>query len=231
MWDAPQTGCAPRLAYICIWCEQARIEWSGWVICIVACCHSVKLCELAPWVLRSQQYTYSSPAPVENFRPLRTRRNLRNIIRTWQGWEPGLLRPNCEFWCIWHHILEIKHSKGLHVHQGWGTYLLSRAAPIADYRWQAANDNWFYPKILPLLYVTMRDGGLYLWHPTLSRPSCLSWSFFVLTRFCILNWVTKILMRAISNVHACRRLPTPDVHCRQKVINRGLYLRAVGLDI
>ena len=39
---------------------------------------------------------------------------------------------------------------------------------------------------------------------------CLSCSF-VLTRFCTLNWVTKILMRAISNVHAGRRFPTLGV--------------------
>jgi len=28
-----------------------------------------------------------------------------------------------------------------------------------------------------------------------------------------LTWVTKILMRAISNVHAGRRFPTPDPLC------------------
>ena len=38
--------------------------------------------------------------------------------------------------------------------------------------------------------------------------TCLSWSF-VLTRCCTLTWVTKILMTAISNVHASRRFPTP----------------------
>jgi len=36
----------------------------------------------------------------------------------------------------------------------------------------------------------------------------LSWSF-VLTRCYTLTWVTKILMRAKSNVHAGRRFPTP----------------------
>ena len=46
--------------------------------------------------------------------------------------------------------------------------------------------------------------------------TCLSRSF-VLTRRCTLSWVTKILMWAISNVHADRlwrggrRFPTPDV--------------------
>ena len=43
---------------------------------------------------------------------------------------------------------------------------------------------------------------------------CLSWSF-VLTRSCVLTWVTKNLMQAISNVHAgriwhaCSMHPTP----------------------
>jgi len=54
-------------------------------------------------------------------------------------------------------------------------------------------------------YLIMRDGG-FLLHPNLS--TCLSWSF-VLTWFCTINWLTKILMRAISNVHAGRRFPTP----------------------
>ena len=31
-------------------------------------------------------------------------------------------------------------------------------------------------------------------------------------RFCTLHWVTKILIRAISNVHAGCRLPTPGLH-------------------
>ena len=51
----------------------------------------------------------------------------------------------------------------------------------------------------------MRDGG-FLLHPTLS--TCLSWSF-VSTWFCTLNWVTEMLMRAVSNVHAGRRFLTP----------------------
>jgi len=38
--------------------------------------------------------------------------------------------------------------------------------------------------------------------------TCLSWSF-VLRWFCTLIWVTKILMRAMSNVHAGRRFHTP----------------------
>jgi len=38
--------------------------------------------------------------------------------------------------------------------------------------------------------------------------TCLSWSF-VLMRCGTLTWVTKILMRAISNVHPGHRFPTP----------------------
>ena len=59
-----------------------------------------------------------------------------------------------------------------------------------------------YPKILPLSYY--EDGGVLL------HRTWLSWSF-VLTWFSTLNWVTKILMRAISNVHASRRFSIPDL--------------------
>ena len=63
---------------------------------------------------------------------------------------------------------------------------------IVDYRWRAAE--------IPPLTVKDRSYNI-LW------STCLSWRF-VLKRFCILNWVTKILMRAISNVHADRTFPT-----------------------
>jgi len=54
------------------------------------------------------------------------------------------------------------------------------------------------------LYLTTRDRG-FLWHTILTDrrfcllSTCWPWSF-VLTRSCTLNWLTKILMRAISNV-------------------------------
>lgn len=35
--------------------------------------------------------------------------------------------------------------------QAWGTYLLSQAAEIVDYRRRVAN-NWFYPKLPPSCY-------------------------------------------------------------------------------
>jgi len=49
---------------------------------------------------------------------------------------------------------EKKHiyEKFLDLVQGWGAYLLSRTASIVDYRWRVANNNRFYPKILPLSY-------------------------------------------------------------------------------
>jgi len=34
--------------------------------------------------------------------------------------------------------------------QGWGTYMLSRAAWIVDYHWRAEKFNQFYLEILPL---------------------------------------------------------------------------------
>jgi len=42
---------------------------------------------------------------------------------------------------------------------------------------------------------------------TYCRHVHLSWSF-VLSRFCVLTWVTKILMRDILNILAGRRFPT-----------------------
>ena len=72
----------------------------------------------------------------------------------------------------------------------------------------AGGPQWTTDCILTFyLYLTMRDGG-FLLHPTFS--TCLSWSF-ILTWLCTLNCVKKILMRAISNVNAGRRFPTPDV--------------------
>jgi len=50
--------------------------------------------------------------------------------------------------------------------------------------------------------VTSLELGYYL-------GTCLLWSF-VLTRCCVLPWVTPSLMRAISNVHAGRRFPNSD---------------------
>ena len=56
--------------------------------------------------------------------------------------------------------------------------------------------NWFDAKILP--FSNYEEEWLLL---TNHRSTCSSWSF-VLTRCCALTGVTKIVMRAISNVHA-----------------------------
>ena len=94
-----------------------------------------------------------------------------------------------------------------------GTYLLSRAASIVDCCWWAANNNWFDPKIL------LWGMRLLLWHPALSKPTRVSWSF-VLTRCCVLTWETKILMRAISNVHAGCRFPNPALNKQHRLGER-----------
>jgi len=52
--DSPRMGCAWR-TNICVWREQAIIEWSHRVISIVACCHGAKLCTYATRDFRSQQ--------------------------------------------------------------------------------------------------------------------------------------------------------------------------------
>jgi len=54
--DSPRTGCAWRITPLCMWREQAIIEWSRRVISIVACCHGAKLCAHAIRDFRSQQY-------------------------------------------------------------------------------------------------------------------------------------------------------------------------------
>jgi len=64
------------------------------------------------------------------------------------------------------------------------------------YRWRVANNIWFYPEIIPLS--NYKGMGLLMTYYLSTCSSCR----FVLTHFCILNWVTKILMRAISNAHA-----------------------------
>ena len=61
--------------------------------------------------------------------------------------------------------------------------------------------NWFDAKILP--FFNYEEEWLLL---TNHRSTCSSWSF-VLMRCCALTWVTKNLMRAISNVHAGRIWP------------------------
>jgi len=45
---------------------------------------------------------------------------------------------------------------------------------------------------------------------TLYLSTCLLLSF-VLRRCCTVNWVPKLLMRAISNVHTDRKFPYPGV--------------------
>ena len=51
---------------------------------------------------------------------------------------------------------------------------------------------------------------------------CLSWSF-VLTRCCVLTWVTNILMWAILNVHVGLRLPTAGVGKRYRLANLSCW--------
>ena len=58
----------------------------------------------------------------------------------------------------------------------------------------------------------------------------MSWSF-VLTRCCTLTWVTKSLMRTISNVYAGRRFPTPVLRRgipREMVIDATPLVSGVG---
>ena len=54
VWLTTNRMCAKN-KNICMWREQAIIEWSRQVISIVACCHGVKLCVHAARDFRSQQ--------------------------------------------------------------------------------------------------------------------------------------------------------------------------------
>ena len=56
--DSPRTWCAWRITPLCMWREQAIIEWSRRVISIVACCHGAKLCAHAARDFRSQHCVY-----------------------------------------------------------------------------------------------------------------------------------------------------------------------------
>jgi len=57
----------------------------------------------------------------------------------------------------------------------------------------------------------VRDTSLDLLSTGTAVNICLPRSF-VLTRCCVLSWVTKILMRAILNVHAGPKFPAPTLH-------------------
>jgi len=81
-----------------------------------------------------------------------------------------------------------------------------------EYRWRAAKINYVFKfslylpeerKIRIESYVKEREILLL----TYCLRVCLSWNF-ALTRWCVLTWVTKILMRAMSNVHV-GRVPHP----------------------
>jgi len=56
-----------RITPIYMWCEQAITEWFCWVISIVACCHSVKLCTLAARAFRSQLQLWITECQEERF--------------------------------------------------------------------------------------------------------------------------------------------------------------------
>ena len=67
MCDSPRKGCARRITPINMWREQATIEWSWHVISIVACCHGVKLCALAP--VQPEVYRVTSLVSFHSMRP------------------------------------------------------------------------------------------------------------------------------------------------------------------
>jgi len=71
--------------------------------------------------------------------------------------------------------------------------------------WHPCTNFCFF--LLNINYREIKSTQLNL-HPTLT--TCLSWCF-ILTRCCVPNWGAKILTRAISNVVAGRRFPTPDL--------------------
>jgi len=58
----------------------------------------------------------------------------------------------------------------------------------------------------------------------LPQVAAYHWASF-LTRFYTLNRLTKILMRAMSNVHAGRRFPIPDL-CPHAILDTGTQRQA-----
>ena len=99
---------------------------------------------------------------------------------------------------------------------GLGTYLLSRVAWIVHYHWRAEKSINFILKFDLYLITRKSDfSWLTLWVPAYHGAS--PW------RDVVLWWVTKILMRAISNVHvgriwpAGRGFPTPGLGISQPV--------------
>jgi len=75
---------------------------------------------------------------------------------------------------------------------------------------------WFYPKMLSLSNYE-EDWLLLTYYPS----TCSTW-IFALTHCCTLTWVTTILLRTISNVHAGRGFPS--LHCTVDWSNVGSLL-------
>jgi len=111
--------------------------------------------------------------------------------------------------------------------QGWGTYLLSWAAWILHYHWRAVKSINFIPKFY--LYLTIRKyvcSWLTIQVPAYHRASFLRDAVALI-------YVTKILMRAISNVQASRIWPpgrrffTPAL---EYVLTNAAYRRSFTVD-
>ena len=84
-------------------------------------------------------------------------------------------------------------------------FYYNRPTCIVEYRWRATKNNLFHSKFYLYLPKEKKEGKLLG-----ARESRLSYGgstclpqaqSFILTRFCVLTWVTKILMAAILNVH------------------------------
>jgi len=98
------------------------------------------------------------------------------------------------------------------LYQGWGAYLLSQAAWIVHYRWRGTKPIICIQKFcLYLTTVWGRVTSLDL----LSKYLVIMEIRFDAMLYSTLTWVTRILVRAISNVHGGRRFPTL-VHIKPK---------------
>jgi len=58
MCDAPQTEYLLKISQMCMWHEQAVIEWACHLIFIVDCCHSAKLWGLGTQALKPTKWCY-----------------------------------------------------------------------------------------------------------------------------------------------------------------------------
>jgi len=121
--------------------------------------------------------------------------------------------PKRSFFVKWFSCIRKYHTLScctlLCLIQGWGTYLLSQAALIVEYRWRAAKNNFILKFYLNLQKEIRRENScVFKEREYLNLLStCLLVMELNLDAELCSNLVTTLLMRGILNVHEGRIFP------------------------